>query len=442
VKQAGFHAIVLPVHPVSSFIHHEIGNRTRFWVDGKRLPDVVTFGRVMSVHRVVQITPWLKAGEHQMRVGVEGAYLPTLTRIFGVGIRPMLPGAASDAVSGKLAEKNRFTGGTGPSRTSPVSVEFTGRVEEARTLVAGKKSIAMKPVAATGAWAEADLPEDGSALPLEVAAEGGGVISKATASWIATHVLEGGELTLRAGDSLRLTAAPSEPATTGKANLEHDGQSQELKPGGTWTRKFTRPGVHEVKGRFDPGGGAPVQEGVLQVNVVTLPEPPAPVLARVGSTTALPALPAGMELDGGPVAFVMPAKDGQQALVSPRTAGNLQLPLRLAGGGAIVGLLEVRAFDLRLSDEPYYAGKESRELVGKMVHVIVENAPPDSTLLLECKNPEVFVPFIEKGGNEIRVPVRTLGSNGLATLHLRALKSAYDRLDAEVSLILPDGSRK
>ena len=178
------------------------------------------------------------------------------------------------------------------------------------------------------------------------------------------------------------------------------------------------------------------------MNVVTLPEPPAPVLARAGSTTELPALPAGLELDGGPVAFVMPAADGKPALVCPQTAGNFQLPLRLAGGGAIAGRLKLQAFQLRLSDEPYYAGKDSRELVGKMVHVIVENAPPDSTLLLECKNPDVFVPFLEKGGNEIRVPVRTLAANGLATLHLRALKSVYDRLDAEVSLILPDGSRR
>lgn len=442
VKQAGFHAMSIQVHPVSSFIHHEIGNRTRFTVDGKRLPDVVTYGRVMSVHRVVQITPWLEPGEHMMRVGVEGAYLPTVTRIFGYGSRPVLPGAATEALRGKLAALNRFTGGTGESRTSPVSVEFTGRGEETRTLVAGKKSIAMKSIAATGSWAEADLPEDGSALPLEVAAEGGGVISKATASWIATNVLEGGQLTLRAGDSLRLSAAPADPGTGGRASLEHDGESQALEPGATWTRKFTRPGVHEVKGRFDPGGGATVREGVLQVTVLTLPEPPAPVLARAGSTTALPPLPAGLELDGGTVAFVMPAADGKPALVSPRAAGNFQLPLRPAGGGAIAGLLELQAFQLRLSDEPYYAGKDSRELVGKMVHVIVENAPPDSTLVLECKNPDVFAPFVEKGGNEIRVPVRTLPASGLATLHLRALKSVYDRLDAEVSLILPDGSRR
>ncbi len=442
VKQAGFHALSIQVHPVSSFIHHEIGNRTRFHVDGKRLPDIVTYGRVMSVHRVVQITPWLEPGEHTMRVGVEGAYLPTVTRIFGYGSRPVLPGAATEALRGNLAKLNRFTGGTGESRTSPISVEFTGRGEETRTLVAGKKSIAMKSIAATGSWAEADLPEDGSALPLEVAAEGGGLISKATASWIPTNVLEGGQLTLRAGDSLRLTAAPPVPGATGRTKVEHDGESQDLKPGGTWTRKFTRSGVHQVKGRFDPGSGAPVQEGVLQVTVLTLPEPLAPVLARAGSTTPLPALPAGLEFDGGPVAFVMPATVGKPALLSPQSAGNFQLPLRLAGGGAIAGTLELQAFQLRLSDEPYFAGKDSKETIGKMVHVIVGNAPPDSTLLLECKNPDAFVPFIEKGGNEIRVPVRTLPSSGLATLHLRALKSVYDRLNAEVSLILPDGTRR
>lgn len=424
LSKPGFYLVRAQVEPVSQYRTHEIVNRTEFWIDGVKLPEVITSGTAMALHLPAQVTPWLTEGEHVVRVRVSPTYMATLTRVFGVELVPVNE-AETPAVARHLANQARFTSGSGPSRTSPVTVAYTGRVAEALELKAGGKSIAMPALFLTGGIAELDLPEDGAALGFELAMEGGGAKLTGSAEWITTNVLEGGRLTIRRGDALRLGTGDQ------KATLTVGGESKELAPGETWVRKFEKDGSHIVKATAASG------EKALEIVVPPDLTAPQPLIARAGSAAILSGIPAGWVPDGGDCVRVE-AQEGGAWAISPLATGELRLPLRIPGGGT-GGIVTVKAFRITAADEVYWGGADSRQALGRMLHIVADHAPEDGVLKVVCRDPENFLPFSEKAGKELRVPLSALGPEKLATLHFRALKEPYNWLNTDITLLMPDG---
>lgn len=424
VSSPGFYLLRAQVEPVSQYHTHEIVNRSEFWIDGKELPEVITSGTAMALQLPAQVTPWLAAGEHVLRLRISPTYMAALTRVFGVTAIPVAEGEAA-SVARHLAAQGRFCFGTGPSRTSPVSVGYRGRIAEALALKAGDKDIPMQPLFQGGGMAELDLPEDGAALGFELAVEGAGAKLSGSAEWIATNVLEGGKLTIRRGDALRLSAGGQQ------ATLRVDGESKELAPGAIWVRKFEKEGSHPVTVSLGP------LERELEVTVLAAPSIQAPLIARTGSATVLKGIPTGWVPEGGDSARVELQQDGAWT-ISPLVPGEMRLPLRIPGGGA-GGTITLKAFRITAADEVYWGGEDSREALGRMLHVIVDHAPEDGVLKVVCREPENFLPFSEKAGKELRLPLSTLGPEKLATLHFRALKGPYNWLKTDITVLTPDG---
>ena len=437
VDEPGFHLLRFPIHPVSSFTTHEIGICAEIRVDGKRLPEIASFGAAMALQRVSQVTPWLSKGEHTVQLRLSPAFMPTMTRVFGIEVLPVKAGDATEAVKRHLAATNLFTGGIGKSLTSPVTITFQGRGEDSLKLTAGEKVTDMKAVNGTSGWADSNLPEDGKPLALQVASEGGAVITTAECAWAATNVLELHHLTLRAGDSLRLTAAAPEADAKGQATLEIAGQTKKLAAGETWVKKFEKAGKHQVKGRFEPPSGEAL-EGTLEITVIAPPAGMKPVLARVGSATTVPALPDGLSIDGGDVASITSGEDGK-LWVSPRIPGDFQLPIRVKDSGAVAGMIALKGFRIHIANEPYWTGKNGQQPPGRLVHVVMENLPDEATVRMSCKDPDLYLPYAEKEGNSTEFPVRAIGPEGLATIHVRAVKDAYQWLRTELQVTMPDG---
>lgn len=433
VEEPGLHLIRFPLQPVTLFPTHEIGLRSEIWVDDKKLPEVSTFGTAMALHQVSQMSPWLGKGEHTLRLRLNPAFMPSMTRVFGVSVVPVKEGKATNAVKQKLAASNRFSGGTGKSLTSPVTVSFVSRVEDSSQLNAAGKAIAMKRVNGSEAWADVDLPADGKALALQASSEGGVVKVENTCEWAATNVLEIHKLTLRAGDSLRLTATT---AVKGEANLEADGERKKLAAGEVWVRKFAKEGRHRVKGRFQPVSGD-ATEGELEVTVLSPLTGLKPVLARVGSATVVPTLPMGVAIDGGEIASVEAAANGE-LMLSPKVPGDFQLPIRIAESGAVLGMIELKAFRIHEANEPYWTGRDDEPSPGRLVHVVMENLPENAIVEMTCLDPDLYIPYADRG-NKIRLAVRDAAQAGLATLHVRAVKDANQWLRTELIVLMPDG---
>ncbi len=423
VSRAGFHLIRALIEPVSQYHGSEIGTRSEFWIDGKRLPEVVTYSTAMSQHSPAQASPWLEEGEHVLRLRVSPTYMATMTRVFSVAVLPVAADHKEE-VARHLAAQGHFRFGTGASRTSPVSVGYESRVEEALVLKAGGKSIPMQPLFREGGVAELDLPEDGGALALEVPVEGGAAKASAEARWIPTDVLAVPSLAVRSGDALRLT-------TTAKVTLTEDGESKELGAGEVWIRRFTKPGEHLVK------ASGPGIDQVCRVAVLEAAPASSEIFARTGSATALAGIPPGWELEGGECARAERLKDGGLS-ISPLVPGDLRLPLRTSSGG-VGGTVTVKAFRITAADEMFFHGASSGEPVGRMLHVLVDHPPPDGVLRIVSLKPDAFMPFSGKAGKEVRVPLKALGPEAFATLYFRPLKNVWDWLETDVILLGPDG---
>ena len=423
VSRPGFHAISIPVQPVIPNLNVEVGVRGRFWIDGHRLPDAVSFRHAVAVQNLETITPYLKAGEHTLKLKLAPTYMPTVTRIFGFEICPVNDPSSTEA---RLSDMNRFTAGSGGSRISPATVEFRSRIAEPLTLLVGDRKIPLKRLGATNGWAEVDLPASGELLDLTVRTEDGALTSKATANWVTTNVLVDDDLVIRVGDSLRLGAGQE------AATLDLAGEQRELQSGEAWTRRFTKPGKWQVTCR---SGG---RLGTLHVTVRDNPDLPEVAFGGLGHGTNLPKIPEGFALDGLDIARIR--KKAGTSAIFPQSAGNFTLPVRLIGSDAITGTMKLQVSGISSADQAYFGAPDGRVPMGRTVHILIENAPPDAMLRLVCRNTEDYLPFDTTHGTEVRIPVSAIGTDGAATIHLRMLKNLDIWPVYDVHLTLPDGS--
>ena len=259
-----------------------------FSVDGKTVErQTVTVAEATSGHAKI-LSPWLTAGSHSLRVYVDYSYhfrRVTVDQLEVLAARG--PDANSngtpDWVDVQLASRNSFKA-PATSLTSPVCLEGKSRWSQLTRL----NGQAVQPAPDDG-WFT-NLPLSASATtPVLGSLENGAIRSTRLIKWLPLNLLTTPALTLRLGDSLRLTAFTGLDATAAETvTLILEGQTRTL--------AANKPLVYA----FTTAGNIPVQvshrvNGVTTTAVITVVaapviESPVCVVGFYREVT-LPALP-------------------------------------------------------------------------------------------------------------------------------------------------------
>lgn len=124
----------------------------------------------------------------------------------------------ADWLETRVAQSNGvLTGAASP--VSPACIEGVARDTSLSWLMNGASQIALTAGTDNRWFANVALPADGSAAPLSAFFEDGTFTMAAPVVWAPTNVLNGGTVTVRSGDSLRLTAYPGETADNGSVTI-------------------------------------------------------------------------------------------------------------------------------------------------------------------------------------------------------------------------------
>ncbi|NJK91129.1 MAG: hypothetical protein HC904_04415 [Blastochloris sp.] len=176
----------------------------------------------------------------------------------------------------RLAAQNALKTQSPESRSSPYCLEGESKYFEGlrvgRAGAAGGALTTELPVQrGVGQGWYAELPLDASGPVIARAElENGGKILEKTVTWTPTNVLLGETLRIRKGDSLLLSAAPTE-SNSGQASLEVrqaevSVATYQIQGQGTQVHTFSQSGTHQVLASYQEAGNPPVT-GVLTVEV-------------------------------------------------------------------------------------------------------------------------------------------------------------------------------
>ncbi len=222
-----------------------------FWVDGQRLGRARTLIPPGATGRMKVLTPWLPAGAHKVRVFIDNTLtfrqveVRSLNLLSAQGSDLDLDGTP-DWVEARIALGNGIDSPVTSSKVSPVCLEGRARYLDlaGATRLDPATMLPLGPVplhAAPGDRWFADVPLDPKA-PTIVAMgfENGAASASRPVTWEATNLLEETHLTVRAGDSLRLTAHNGGP---GEVWLTVGGQTHYFNSGEPMVYQFAAPGT-------------------------------------------------------------------------------------------------------------------------------------------------------------------------------------------------------
>lgn len=175
------------------------------YVDEVQIPTENTIFGVTRKGRLVITSPHLEVGAHTLKLFIDNRSGRRTIAIENISITE----ASQDWVDNLLAEQNTLLPYPATSRTSPAFVEGACRI-----LPHVDGTIASEGVTNTSWFADVDLEPDGN-TSFEVAFENQ-FTRDGRITWISTNILDGESLTVRKGDTLKLTAVPS-TGVTGQA---------------------------------------------------------------------------------------------------------------------------------------------------------------------------------------------------------------------------------
>ena len=158
------------------------------------------------------LTPWLPAGSHTVKFFVDNTYTHRSLQINGftlnyIGGPDANENGIPDWMTHRLSVLNGFDNATPGSITeSPVSPFcLIGRSRYLPLSFPADSELQLYPLPADGLYA--DVPLDPAApTPVAIDFENGGIAQSTTVTWVPTNLATTAALTLRQGDSLRLTA--------------------------------------------------------------------------------------------------------------------------------------------------------------------------------------------------------------------------------------------
>ena len=169
--------------------------------------------------RVLTLLPWLNAGTYQAEVALKNISESRNIRLDRLRIlEPTGLGSngTPNWVTNRLTEENDFCSPTAVSPVSPACVEGFARDVAKTVLTTTTQTVTPSAGVANWWFAALDLPDDGTAMVVTGAFENGALQRSQVITWTSTNALgQGATVTIRKGDSLRLTAYPGTDMDTG-----------------------------------------------------------------------------------------------------------------------------------------------------------------------------------------------------------------------------------
>lgn len=205
-----------------------------------------------------------------------------------------------------------------------------------------------------GRWF-ARLPlSDTQPTPVSVTLANGAVREHGLIEWMPTNILEGGEIILRAGDSLRLTAGDG----SGKGRFQIRSGKEVLRANGTQTLNWTfeKPGKHTISGAHVSAAGK-VTKGSMTVIVAPAQLPDAALWAGNARKWDLHKLPNEVVLEADDAVSLTEIaylpKGGRRTELGLDQAESYHVVARLGSGGPILDAATINGFSVHTANETY-----------------------------------------------------------------------------------------
>jgi PA14 domain len=321
-----------------------------FSADGKTIQRAVVNVLMGTQGHAKILSPWLAAGSHTLRVFIDNSY--HLRRVT-VDQLEILAARGPDTNSNdtpdwidlRLAKYNSLEAPVG-SLTSPVCLEGKAKWSDLSTI-----NGATVQTAPNDRW-YADVPLDAT-QPTEVTAslENAGLTATRQIDWLPTNLLTTGFLSIRLGDSLKLSAFIGITGTSGETvNITVEGQTTTMTADQPLVHTFSTPGSIPIQVTHSLGGNLTTATAII--NVVAAPVIESPVCV-VGALRELeiPALPGSvtLQLDSGLVIrdTVTLPDGGNCYILNLPTLGDLPAVTRIGTTGPILGSIPFRMMRLR-----------------------------------------------------------------------------------------------
>src|ERR1043166_1834754 len=320
------------------------------WLDGEYLGRSVLETGTTNSGAVHSLTPWLKSGDHRVRVYWDNAVWGRSFQLDAIRLQ-MLQGtdANNNGVKDWAETRLRATCGVAAaprsSAVSPACIEGRGGYVTMMNISGG-----VIPRHGAGNRWYADVPlSNSNATTVVCSFQNDGLLVTNQISWRATNVLQAVDQVVRAGDSLLLTAAPG-GATHGQVQITVPGVTNYNTPlKQPAVPRFINPGVFQIIGKYTSSAGSS-QSRTVAVSVVTatLNSNPAAWAGKLRTWDCL--VPAGLSLNADPHTrvelFTGGTAGASQYGMTLEDAEDRYLVARVGTNGPIVDATAVNGFNL------------------------------------------------------------------------------------------------
>ena len=216
----------------------------------------------------------------------------------------------------------------------------------------GVSSVPVKPGIA-GRW-YADVPLAPHApVAVDIAFENGAASASASVEWRALNLAsETGSVTIRAGDSLRITCAPENTAEASvRVSVPGIGTFQTLSTDAAAVL-FSDPGSYQVAAAYQ---GSPEITGTLTVTVLggAFPETSPVCMVSTPRLWAVPGIGDGTPVETGAGLKATLSGTGQMTLTLSEPYGDHRMVLRAGAGGAVLDSMPATGFWMQGAPEAY-----------------------------------------------------------------------------------------
>lgn len=295
------------------------------------------------------ISPSLTAGSHSLTLMIDNLFGRRAVQLDSITLRQP-SGIDADAdgipdwIESRLAGVDYLSSHPSASRTSPFCLEGHARLR-------GDLLLNGQPVLAGGDGTHwyTDLALNENSSTTYTAAFANGQTSTASLDWQSTNILDGEALTIRKGDSLKLTVRPGGSATGLAASIDFGTELVQLADDNSHViRLFDQAGIHTVTASHADGS-----TGTLSVNVLqsTMPDDTSVVQNTVSyltldddETSQSLYFEGGEGLDLSAIEVVDSSRF--RFRLYPHNGGRLGVVARLWQGGPILDVADITSVTL------------------------------------------------------------------------------------------------
>lgn len=408
-----------------------------FSIDGGKIGNATLVSQNGGNASVKQLTPWLTAGDHVLRVNGLNYRADMHLRIQELGIYS-LGGTDTDSdgtpdwVEDRLGNFNAITRAPAQSRVSPVCLEgLTDSLPTLKLVRQEGETETPVPILAGvnhGFYADVDLDAT-SPTDLTFRFQNGALEASRSITWTATNPLDTSSLVLRKGDALRVAAWQPGHTPSGTFTLTLDGQPISAQEGGTTHASgnpivvdFNNPGTRTLTATWTPGDGSPAVTGTTQVTVREASFGTAfDLLAWNRRTWSVPGIATGLPVEAdNSLTWAETTTTGQPRsfLVSTYDTGTKHVLARVPETGDILARGTVNGFDVAQVDRT--ADAQLIEVLPDGTRryrftIVAANLPANAEVRIRTYYQGATFP---DGGRDLVLRPDDFNSNGIADIYI------------------------